>query len=167
MRTVLMRAWPCSLSPIPRATRASEFNPAVQPFRPRALAGAPEPIRLLIIAHLCNGVALGVGLSSDCHGMTWLRVLTVIDQTEQDLLRRIGRGEWKDALPAFKQLAPQLGISVLTLGRAVKQLARRGVLVSQGPRRPFKIDARALPVAAANHAAHAPLGARRHDREGA
>lgn len=96
--------------------------------------------------------------------MTRLRVLTVIDQTEQDLLRRIGRGEWRDDLPAFKQLAR---ISIPTLGRAVNRLARRGVLVSQGPRRPFKINARALPVAAANHAAHAPLGARRHDREGA
>lgn len=85
--------------------------------------------------------------------MTRLRVLTVIDQTEQDLLRRIGRGEWKDDLPAFKQLAPQLGISVPTLGRAVKRLARRGVLVSQGPRRSFKINAQALPAAAARHAA--------------
>lgn len=76
--------------------------------------------------------------------MTRLRVLTVIDQTEQDLLRRIQRGEWKEHLPPFKQLAPLLGISVPTLGRAIKRLTRRGVLISLGPRRPFKIAAEAL-----------------------
>ncbi len=116
-------------------------------------AGARIPIQFLIIVHLCNGVALGSALPSHCRGMTRLRVLTVIDQTEQDLLRRIGRGEWMDDLPAFKQLAPQLGISVPTLGRAVKRLARRGVLVSQGPRRSFKINAKALPAATAKPAA--------------
>jgi DNA-binding LacI/PurR family transcriptional regulator len=88
--------------------------------------------------------------------MTRLRVLTVIDQTEQDLLRRLAQGEWKGDLPAFKQLAPLLGISVPTLGRAVKRLVRRGVLLSRGARRPFGINAKALPAVAAKAA---PLAA--------
>ncbi len=75
--------------------------------------------------------------------MTRLRVLTVVDQTEQDILRRISAGEWTLTLPPFKQLSALLGVSVPTLGRAVGRLAARGVLISQGPRRSFTINPKA------------------------
>lgn len=89
--------------------------------------------------------------------MTRLRLLSVIDQTEQNLLRRIGQGEWKDHLPSFQQLAPLLGVSVPTLGRAVKRLVSRGVLESVRPRSPYRINPRAASSFAAPPASTTPV----------
>lgn len=74
--------------------------------------------------------------------MTRLRRITVIDQAEQDLEKRIRSGEWQRRLPGFKVLAELVGVSVPTVGTAVARLVDRGVLVSQGPRRPFLVAPR-------------------------
>lgn len=69
--------------------------------------------------------------------MTRLRRITVIDQAEQDIERRVRAGEWSRRLPGFKVLAEIVGVSVPTIGLAIARLASRGIVVSQGPRRPF------------------------------
>jgi DNA-binding LacI/PurR family transcriptional regulator len=71
--------------------------------------------------------------------MTRLRRITVIDQAEQDIEARVRAGEWTARLPGFKVLADLVGVSVPTIGAAVGRLANRGILVSQGPRRPFVV----------------------------
>lgn len=71
--------------------------------------------------------------------MTRLRRITVIDQAEQDIEARVRAGEWDRRLPGFKVLADLVGVSVPTIGTAVARLAGRGILVPQGPRRPFGI----------------------------
>lgn len=71
--------------------------------------------------------------------MTRLRRITVIDQAEQDIERRVRAGEWPKRLPGFKVLAELVGVSVPTIGAAVARLAARGILASQGPRRPFVV----------------------------
>ena len=71
--------------------------------------------------------------------MTRLRRITVIDQAEQDIESRVRAGEWPRRLPGFKALADLVGVSVPTIGLAVSRLAARGILVSQGPRRPFVV----------------------------
>lgn len=72
--------------------------------------------------------------------MTRLRRITVIDQAEQDLEKRVRSGEWQRRLPGFKVLAELVGVSVPTVGTAVARLVERGILVSQGPRRPFLVS---------------------------
>jgi len=74
--------------------------------------------------------------------MTRLRRITVIDQAEQDIEARVRAGEWTARLPGFKVLADLVGVSVPTIGAAVARLAERGILVSQGPRRPFVISSK-------------------------
>jgi DNA-binding LacI/PurR family transcriptional regulator len=71
--------------------------------------------------------------------MTRLRRITVIDQAEQDIERRLREGEWPDRLPGFKVLSELVGVSVPTIGLAVSRLAKRGLVVSRGPRRPFAV----------------------------
>jgi DNA-binding LacI/PurR family transcriptional regulator len=71
--------------------------------------------------------------------MTRLRRITVIDQAEGDIEKRVRAGEWPKRLPGFKVLAELVGVSVPTIGIAIARLAARGILVSQGPRRPFVV----------------------------
>lgn len=84
--------------------------------------------------------------------MTKLRRLTVIDQAEAALLDLLRQGRWKDRLPGFQVLADVVGVSVPTVGRAVRRLVQSGYLVSRGQRRSFGItnlaqDAKARPAA--------------------
>ena len=63
--------------------------------------------------------------------------------TEQvtDLLRQgMVEGRWHEVLPGRDRLASELGCSHWTVEQALRQLAREGLLVSEGPGKPRRIQ---------------------------
>lgn len=67
------------------------------------------------------------------------RRLSAIDQAELGMEQAIAKGEWKDLLPSYKTLSQLLGFSVPTISLATARLCERGVLVTAGARRRYRI----------------------------
>jgi len=71
--------------------------------------------------------------------MTALRKSTVPTQVAEHLREKIRQGHWQDFLPGRGTLADELGVSPMTVLRAVEQLEQEGLVVSQGSGRPKRI----------------------------
>lgn len=66
---------------------------------------------------------------------TWSRT-TITEQATKHLREGLQEGRWRGRLPGRDQLAADLGVSPMTVARAVKQLEDEGLVVSQGNGRP-------------------------------
>ena len=74
-------------------------------------------------------------------GMTseMLSKSTVTAQVTAHLKEKILQGHWRDFLPGRERLAAELGVSHMTVSRAVEQLQDEGLIVSEGTGRPRRI----------------------------
>lgn len=64
---------------------------------------------------------------------------TITAQTAEHLREQILQGKWRGALPGRDRLAAELGVSHMTVSRAVAQLEEEGLIVNQGNGRPRRI----------------------------
>lgn len=71
--------------------------------------------------------------------MESLRRITLADQTEAALRDAIREGRFGDRLPGFRPLAKALSVNPITVAEAVGRLVADGTLLSDGPRRKFRI----------------------------
>jgi len=71
--------------------------------------------------------------------MTAFRRLSSIDQAEAALEQAIREGRWGKTLPSYQNLGKLLDLSTPTVAKAVARLVDRGLLVSPGQRRRFRI----------------------------
>lgn len=79
---------------------------------------------------------------------TWSRT-TITEQATMHLREGLLEGRWRGSLPGRDQLAADLGVSPMTVARAVKQLEDEGLVASQGNGRPRLI---VLPESLRSHA---------------
>lgn len=52
----------------------------------------------------------------------------------------LGGGMWAEKFPSIRKLVAHYDVSLITVFKAVSLLAEKGVLVSAGPNRPFKVN---------------------------
>lgn len=71
--------------------------------------------------------------------MESLRRITLVDQAERAMREAIREGRFGDRLPGVRMLAGALGVNSVTVAEAVSRLVADGTLVSDGPRRKFRI----------------------------
>ncbi|MEK7950361.1 substrate-binding domain-containing protein [Luteolibacter soli] len=71
--------------------------------------------------------------------MESLRRITLADQTEIALREAIREGRFGDRLPGFRPLAKALSVNPITVSEAVGRLVADGTLLSDGPRKKFRI----------------------------
>lgn len=71
--------------------------------------------------------------------MTSFRRLSAIDQAELAIEQGIAAATWGDRLPSLQNLAKLLGVSTPTAAKAVARLAKRGLVISCGSRRRYRI----------------------------
>lgn len=64
--------------------------------------------------------------------MSGFRKSTVTVQATDHMRERILSGQWKHSLPGRDRLAVELGVSHMTIGRALAQLEEEGLVISQG-----------------------------------
>lgn len=66
----------------------------------------------------------------DEHGMRRIRRVNVADEVVEQLTRRIIAGEWPpgSAIPSIRALAEMLGVSTLTVNKAIRSLEVRGMV---------------------------------------
>ena len=76
--------------------------------------------------------------------MANLPVATVTAQVAAHLRDRILRGEWRDFVPGRDRLAVEVGVSHMTVARAVAQLEEEGLVASRGPGRGKRDTRRAI-----------------------
>lgn len=76
--------------------------------------------------------------------MTRLKPLSVIDQAEISLRQALAESKWTDTLPSFATLSEFLGVSVPSVAIAVSRLAKAKLISSQGKRRRYRIEPKAL-----------------------
>ncbi|MCW1921472.1 substrate-binding domain-containing protein [Luteolibacter arcticus] len=71
--------------------------------------------------------------------MESLRRITLADQTEAALREAIRDGRFGERLPGFRPLAKALSVNPVTVAEAVARLVEDGTLLSDGPRKKFRI----------------------------
>lgn len=64
--------------------------------------------------------------------MSKLQKATIVEQVASHLREEIGQGRWKELMPGRQTLARHLGISPMTVVRALALLEREGLLIPQG-----------------------------------
>ena len=64
--------------------------------------------------------------------MSKLQKATIVEQVASHLREEIGQGRWKELMPGRQTLARDLGISAMTVVRALALLEREGLLIPQG-----------------------------------
>jgi DNA-binding LacI/PurR family transcriptional regulator len=69
---------------------------------------------------------------------------SLVDETEESLLKALRSGQWKSTLPGVRMLCKVLQVSNPTLQAATARLLERGILISKGPRRRLVISSDAL-----------------------
>ena len=69
---------------------------------------------------------------------------SLVDKTEESLLKALRSGQWKSTLPGVRMLSKVLQVSNPTLQAATARLLDRGILISKGPRRRLAISSDAL-----------------------
>ena len=71
--------------------------------------------------------------------MESLRRITLADQAEVALREAIREGRFGERLPGFRPLAKALSVNPFTVAEAVSRLVEDGTLLSDGPRKKFRI----------------------------
>ena len=61
-----------------------------------------------------------------------LKTYTLVDQVAMHLREEISRGRWTEFIPGRDVLVKELGVNGGTVGRAIAQLEKEGVLEAQG-----------------------------------
>lgn len=74
--------------------------------------------------------------------MESLRRITLVDQAEAALREAIREGRFADRLPGLRLLAGALAVNSVTVAEAVSRLVADGTLLSDGPRKKFRIARR-------------------------
>jgi DNA-binding LacI/PurR family transcriptional regulator len=70
--------------------------------------------------------------------------LTITEQVAAHLREEIRRGHWSSGMPGRQEVAESVGVSPQTAQAALLLLEKEGVLKSQGPGRPRRIDMRKI-----------------------
>ncbi len=71
--------------------------------------------------------------------MSSLRLLSAVEQVAEHLREEILRGRWSGTLPGVYLLASELSVNHKTVGSAIRQLEREGLLEGQGAGRNRRI----------------------------
>lgn len=81
--------------------------------------------------------------------MARLRILSASEQVTQYLRDELRRGTWSEVMPGMDWLASELGVGIHTVGEALRQLEKEGLLVGQGHRRSRLIMQPKTPISSA------------------
>lgn len=67
------------------------------------------------------------------------------EQLAEQIERDLRRGTWKDVMPSVRTLTRHYGSNLITTFKATQFLLGRGLLISQGPKRRYRINSNLRP----------------------